>query len=264
MKKFYFLSGLPRTGSTLLASILNQNPDIHVSTNSPVAQIMWDMQNMLFNYEQFKAYPKVDEATKILKSILPNYYCNNKEKIIIDKCRTWGLPLNIKMLQNFVTDDIKIICTVRPIIEILASFIKLAHENPNGSILDHNLGFYYRTLDDARCDKLMEPGGEIDRALFSLHNLLLPENKNMLHLVQYDDLVNCTEETISNIYMFLGIDPFKHDFSSIENKHRENDAIYGLKDMHHVRSTIKSESADPYKILSPYVINKYSNIDFWN
>jgi len=41
-KKFFFISGLPRTGSTLLSSILYQNPLIHAEGNSALCQLMWD------------------------------------------------------------------------------------------------------------------------------------------------------------------------------------------------------------------------------
>ena len=37
MKNFIMLSGLPRSGSTVLSSLLNQHPDIFVSTTSPLA-----------------------------------------------------------------------------------------------------------------------------------------------------------------------------------------------------------------------------------
>ena len=33
-KTLHFLSGIPRSGSTVLAAILNQNPETHVSTTS--------------------------------------------------------------------------------------------------------------------------------------------------------------------------------------------------------------------------------------
>ncbi len=36
------LSGLPRTGSTLLQNILVQNTKIHAEGNSGLCQIMWD------------------------------------------------------------------------------------------------------------------------------------------------------------------------------------------------------------------------------
>ncbi|HEY3520824.1 MAG TPA: sulfotransferase, partial [Rhodanobacteraceae bacterium] len=39
-RTFHFISGLPRSGSTLLAAILRQNPRFHAGMTSPVADIM--------------------------------------------------------------------------------------------------------------------------------------------------------------------------------------------------------------------------------
>lgn len=35
-KKYYFISGLPRSGSTLLANILAQNPRFHATATSGI------------------------------------------------------------------------------------------------------------------------------------------------------------------------------------------------------------------------------------
>tara|TARA_B100001094_G_C18131979_1_gene772800 strand:- start:403 stop:528 length:126 start_codon:yes stop_codon:yes gene_type:complete len=41
MKKIFFISGLPRSGNTLLSSLLNQNPDITVSGQSIIPEIFF-------------------------------------------------------------------------------------------------------------------------------------------------------------------------------------------------------------------------------
>ena len=38
-RKFHFISGLPRAGSTLTAAILRQNPRFHAGMSSPVASL---------------------------------------------------------------------------------------------------------------------------------------------------------------------------------------------------------------------------------
>ena len=39
MKNYYFISGLPRSGSTLLSTILSQNPDFYADISSPLSMI---------------------------------------------------------------------------------------------------------------------------------------------------------------------------------------------------------------------------------
>jgi len=40
MKQLHFISGLPRSGSTLLSGILTQNPNVHAAMSSPVASLI--------------------------------------------------------------------------------------------------------------------------------------------------------------------------------------------------------------------------------
>ena len=46
--KFIGLSGLPRSGATLLSAILDQNPEIHAEGSSAVCQLMWDVHKSCY------------------------------------------------------------------------------------------------------------------------------------------------------------------------------------------------------------------------
>ena len=39
--KFFFYSGLPRAGGTMLASVMNQHPDLYVSPLSPTVELLY-------------------------------------------------------------------------------------------------------------------------------------------------------------------------------------------------------------------------------
>jgi len=56
---FYFDCWLPRSGSTLLTALLNQNPYIHAGTLSPVMELMYYSDEILHK-EQAQAFPKPD------------------------------------------------------------------------------------------------------------------------------------------------------------------------------------------------------------
>jgi len=49
MKTFYFMAGLPRSGSTLLSSILNQNPRFYSGPSSPVLGAMYAVEENFTN-----------------------------------------------------------------------------------------------------------------------------------------------------------------------------------------------------------------------
>jgi sulfotransferase len=128
MKQFVALSGLPRTGSTLLSSILSQNPEIHAEGNSAVCQLMWDMQQSVLNSEQIKASNK-DVLDALVKPIPHTYYSDVKKPIVVDKCRSWALPANMQMLNQYFDKTPKVIVLVRPLVEIVASFMALRKAN---------------------------------------------------------------------------------------------------------------------------------------
>ena len=44
--KYFFVTGLPRAGNTLLSSLLNQNPDITATANSVVPEILYRLEEI--------------------------------------------------------------------------------------------------------------------------------------------------------------------------------------------------------------------------
>jgi sulfotransferase len=229
-QQFVCLSGLPRSGSTLLSAILSQNPLIHAEGNSAVCQMMWDFQqSLLFNCrEQIQANERENTTHDILSQIPYIYYKNidPNEKIIVDKCRSWTIPENIELLKKYIDKDFKIIILERPIIEIVNSFVKLYQKNGRS----------------INIDKLLEP--ELEPIMRSLRGLLevKKSQKNQktdnFLFIKYKDLIENTEETIHKIYDFCNWDLFQHDFQNIIPKYKENDEIYGLHGFHDVHPTI--------------------------
>ena len=98
--KFYFDCGLPRSGSTLLTALLNQNPNIHAGTLSPVFELMYYTDEILHK-EQAQAFPKPKVFQEIVTNTLINYYSDITNPVVIDKCRAW--PAHIDILKKYVT-----------------------------------------------------------------------------------------------------------------------------------------------------------------
>ena len=266
MKKIYFMGGLPRSGSTLLTCLLNQNPEVYSSHASELLNSMNKYRYMIAEYEAFRLGLMKENYLSIFKNMPHSFYENEKKPIIIDKNRAWGAPFSLDIANDF-TDNIKIIYVYRPILEVLASFIQLARKNPQTNFIDVEilrddfLTQYYRPIDDVRCDWLMRPNGNIDTPLLPLGMALKEEYKHMFHIVHYDDIVSKTQETLSGIYNFLGIDDYTHNLKKLQPYSNPEDAnVLGVPDLHKVRSNIKKESLPPEKVLSSYVIEKYKNV----
>lgn len=267
-KTFYFIAGFPRSGSTLLSTILNQNPRFHSGPNSPVIGGMLKLENAFSNDELFLSYPKIQQGKEIIASILPQFYSDRTESVIFDKNRAW--TSRIDYISGYFDIFPKIICPVRDISEILASFITLINRNPyvnNGKInfIDEMLIKNNQSIsNENRCEFLMSLNGIVGQTHQSIKDALMNGYENNLHFVEYNDLVNKPQETLGKIYDFLNETPFSHFYNDLENKYKTNDAsIYGLSDMHEVRPDLSKTSPHPSEILPESVIKSCDGLEFW-
>ena len=270
-KKYFFLAGLPRSGNTLLSSILNQNTDIMVSAQSNISFILFYLNNLHYD-SNTKNFPDHQSIDNLIESVFDSYYKNWNAKYIIDR-GPWGTPSNLELLQSYYKNDIKIIVTVRDIVEMLSSFIRLdiSHilNNQIKSEIDNGIRFNetYKSDIELSCEILMSPTGQIEKYLFSLLNLIKEKNKKYLHLVEYNDLVLDTENSIKKIYNFLEIPFYKdHNFNKIEDFKVNNikyDDIDYVPNLHTLKNKISFPNYKIEDVLPKNVIKKYSDLEFW-
>jgi len=230
MEQFVCLSGLPRSGSTLLSAILSQNPNIHAEGNSAVCQLMWDMQQscLTTSKEQLKANGREISTMHTLVSNIPKLYYTNltgTEKIVVDKCRSWTIPANLSLLEKYVDPKYKVIILERSVTDIVKSFIKLYKANGADDV--------------SLFEKLLVPNSEpIMRSLSGINIAKKNNEDNHFLFIQYNDLVRTPAEVMQRIYDFCGWEPFDHNYEHIVCKYPENDEIYGLKGMHQIHNAV--------------------------
>jgi len=261
MKEIFFLNGLPRAGNTVFGSIMNQNPNVAATANSICADIMGELF-MLKHTDIFKNYPDHKSFDNVAKTVFENYYKNWKEDYIIDRA-PWGVPINLKFLKE-TKSNIKIIILVRDIIEVLGSFIDWSNREPTAFVNQYEA----KTVEE-KCDMLMNTDGQIVKELIGIKHLIDQQSKEIYHIVKFNDLVKDTENTINNLYNFLGIPKFKHDFNNIGqfkiNDMGYDDTIVG-KGLHRLTTGAISnykEKYNAYSIIPKSIIDKYKQCNFW-
>ena len=94
------MAGLPRSGVTLLKTLLDQNPKIHSGPISPVVELLHYSNQYFLDSESYNAYPKPKAAHRIVSSIIDNYYYDVEKPIIIDHNRAW--PGNIERINIII------------------------------------------------------------------------------------------------------------------------------------------------------------------
>jgi sulfotransferase len=264
MMKLHFLAGLPRSGSTLLTKILNQNPNIFASTNSPLLDtIHYTEEYLLYRSEQVKSSEFFQQnAIHTLQQIPKNLYHNVNKPIIIDKSRGW--TNQITHIQDYITKTPKIICTVRNITDILVSFLSLIERSSTVSFIDESLNnLNLEITNENRCDFLMSPAGIIGQSYHSLTEAFRKGYEDYLLLIEYENLVSNTQRELNRIHRFLEIEEYSYDFENIDDTFPEKDEVYGLTGMHSVRPKVSKIYRDHTKYMNDYILNKYSDLEFW-
>lgn len=267
-KKYYFMAGLPRSGSTMLSAILNQNPRFYSGPSSPVVPTMLALEQSLSQDELFLAYPKFEFGKNLISSVIDQYYADTDKPVVFEKNRSWVNRMNY-IQGYFGIEHPKVIFPVRDVSEILTSFISMIRRNPG--IVNERLNFIDQTLvqqgiplnDENRC-KLIAGPGILGQSFDGLRKALAEGYRANIHFVEYKDLVNKPKETMQKMYEFLGESYYNHDFKNLKNIHQENDAqIYGFQDMHAVRQNVKSVSELPEDILPKSVLDSVKGSEFW-
>jgi len=256
-KEIFFLAGLPRSGNTILSSILNQNPDICCTPNSITLEIIKYLF-LLKKTDVFINYPDHKSLDNVLSSVYDNYYKNWNYKYIIDRGPA-GTEGNLKLIKKHLNTNIKILFLVRPILEVLASWIDWANKTPNSFL--KKMG-----TPTEICHELMNNNGQIVKELLCMKNLLKPENKHHVQFIDYDEIVTTPKKTIDTIYKFLNIPKFKHNFKTFNqikvNGLGYNDSIFG-EGMHTIKTRgLTKTKRNIKKILPKEIIDTYGKIQF--
>ena len=265
-KQYYFLAGLPRTGNTVLSSILNQNPEVYSSPLSPVRQYMHLLESQSNNHEGLLRSEDYTGSHSILSKLLDNHYAHINKPIVFDRDKYWGDPDTLPLMKSYLTPNPKIVFTVRPLLEILTSFVLvLKNDFIQKEMFKHRWISNPRlSKEDNICDFLLNPEGDLMHSLQSLEELSKEENKGVFHLVNYNTLVSNPTEVMTGIYKFIDKQSFLHSFSDLKKIERDNEARVGMpNNMHEVRPTLTRTSPLPAEVLSDYVLTKYAGLNDW-
>lgn len=68
----HFISGLPRSGSTLLAAILRQNPRFHAGMSSPMGSLFMALQGAISRRNEASVFIDKSQKHELLKGLFDN------------------------------------------------------------------------------------------------------------------------------------------------------------------------------------------------
>ena len=123
----HFISGLPRSGSTLLAAILRQNSRVHAAESGPVASLVMGLQRQMSGENEGSVF--IDDAQRraVLKGVFDSFYADiHSTRLVFDTNRAWcaKMPLLAELHPQA-----KVIACVRHMPWIMDSFERLVRRN---------------------------------------------------------------------------------------------------------------------------------------
>ncbi len=260
-RRYYFISGLPRSGSTLLANILAQNPEFHATGTSGIMDVMFATRNQWNERIEFKASPDYAAELRVLRGILDSYFANIAKPVIFDKSRGW--VSEIEMAEAVLGHKAKILVPVRDMRDVLASFEKLWRKNApyTQNPMARENYFKYQTV-DGRVGMNLQPSQTTGLAYNRIVDALNRGFSDRMFLVDFDDLTNEPEKTMKQIYEFLGEEYYAHDFDNVEQVTFEDDSVHGIKDLHKIRSKVAPVASDWERVIGPR-FKRLESLNFW-
>jgi len=233
--KFHVIAGMPRSGSTLLCNILNQNPRFHASSTSCMAQTVRSISNLWSKSPEIKSEMIVAKdvtqarMVRAVRSLVEGWY-HDQAEVVFDKGRFWNM--NAQVLNQLFSDAQLFVC-VRDLRDIFASVEKQHAKNP--------------LLDDAndaeeltsynRADRMFAPKGLLGQQIMGIEDLARRGLKNQkgkpfAHTIAYETFVRSPQLILDRVYAVTGEEPFEHDFENVENTATDVDGLYNYKFPH--------------------------------
>ena len=258
MAAFHFISGLPRSGSTLLAALLRQNPRFHAGMTSPVGTLFTGMLNQFSAGSEFG--PVIDQPMRrrLLRGLFDAYYADQVDKgVVFDSNRMWCAKLPA-ILDLFPTA--KVIACVRDVAWVMDSIERLYRSNPyeNTKLFVDDVE---RNTVYSRVDTLAQRNRLVGYPWAALKEAYYGEQASSLLLIEYELLAQAPEKVLRLVYDFIGETWFPHDFQNVHYDAPAFDEALGLAGLHRVRPVIKL--LDRRTVLPPDLYEKYSALSFW-
>jgi sulfotransferase len=257
-RPFHFITGLPRSGSTLLSGILLQNPRFHAGMTSPVGSLCSAVLGQVSAGTEFAPVVDRDKRRALLRGLFDSYYADVGKEVIFDTNRAWSarLPLVRDMFPQA-----KVIACVRNVAWIMDSFERMYRANP----YEHTRLFGAagaRGTVYSRLDGLAQHDQTVGYAWSALREAFYGEHASSLLLIDYELLARAPAKVLPLVYDFLGEPHFEHDFDNVEYEAEEFDQQLGAPGLHRVKRQVKFTPRPT--VIPPDLFDKFNQMSFWS
>ena len=256
--RYHFITGLPRSGSTLLAALLLQNPRLHAGMTSPVGSLLRGMLNQLGAGSEFGPVVTTEQRRRLARGLFDSYYADRSDKqLIFDTNRMWSAQM--PALMDLFPGS-RLIACVRNVAWIMDSLERRYRANPYEITRLFNDDTERNTV-YSRVETLAQRNRLVGYPWTALKEAFYGEHAQSLLIVDYDLLAQAPDKVLPLVYRFLGEPEFAHDFSQVDYDAPEFDQGLGLHGLHKVRTQVALQQRET--LLPPDLFEQYSQLSFW-
>jgi sulfotransferase len=244
-KRIVFVSGLPRSGSTLLCQLLAQHPEVHsTAQSSPLCHALDGLRRRLSDDAFLLAQLDADfergyaRLTSAFRGFVQGWFAETDKEWVVDKNRGWlGMVETVRYLEP----GFRMLVCVRELGQLYGSIESRHQETILLDFPDH-LADRSRY---ARADALFAATGVIGKPLRALQSVqdLDEEIRRRLYYVVFEDLVRDPRRVLNEVFAWLGLAPAAVDVERLDLQPAESDSHYRFKYPHRVRDRIEAPSA---------------------
>ena len=238
--KFVGVTGLPRSGSTLLCQLLGQHPEVYSDgRSSPLCNTLITIRRMVsddvfflsqLDMEFSKSYGHLASA---MQGYLRGWHHDCQSPMVVDKSRGWLRA--IELLLN-IDPDAKLIVCLRDLGQIYGS-IEAQHQRTILLDFSDHLADFDRF---SRADQLFMKDKVIGSPLTALHAVadLPKEVQARLYYLRFEDLMDRPAACLKHLFDWLGVAPFDIELENLRRGSTESDSHYRMKYLHNHQERI--------------------------
>ena len=231
--------GLPRSGSTLIATLLNQHKDITVSLDSDLPDLLtkisyWSCDSG--THTQLPSRQFRDSVLNFSRCGSENWVENNCDtNFFLSKSRYWlyNHPFMFKVFP-----ETKMVVGIRDPRSVINSFLKRQHE----SIVIDVQKLYENTHENFLEQRIGKIFNEwyLNELLISIKDIIevRPKYRDQILFVKYEDLIENPQVFMNKIYDFYEVPRIVNDFDNIEPISPHYDNMYQPYGDHELRSKL--------------------------